>query len=64
VGMDVQDAVPRMGLAAQFHCYAKTNPNVFLTNPLHVAGDVHSAALEKALKRQPPREKGTDPVEG
>jgi len=42
--------VPRLGLETQFHCYAKANPNVFLTNPLHVAGEVHAAALRKALR--------------
>jgi len=52
VGMRPEEALPRIGLATQFHCYAKANPNVFLTNPLHVAGEVHSAALGKALRRQ------------
>lgn len=51
VGMAAAEAVPRIGLETQFHCYAKANPNVFLTNPLHVAGDVHAAALEKAISR-------------
>lgn len=51
VGMSAEEAVPRIGLATQFHCYAKANPNVFLTNPLHVAGEVHAAALKKALRR-------------
>lgn len=50
VGLTPEEAVPRMGLATQFHCYAKANPNVFLTNPLHVAGEVHAAALAKALR--------------
>jgi hypothetical protein len=49
VGMRAEDAIPRMGLSTQFHCYAKANPNVFLTNPLHVAGDVHAAAFKKAV---------------
>lgn len=49
VGLPVHDALPRIGLATQFHCYAKANPNVFLTNPLHVAGEVHTAALKKAV---------------
>jgi hypothetical protein len=51
VGMRPDEALPRIGLATQFHCYAKANPNVFLTNPLHVAGEVHSAALAKALRQ-------------
>jgi len=50
VGLSAEEALPRIGLATQFHCYAKANPNVFLTNPLHVAGEVHTAALAKALK--------------
>lgn len=49
VGMPVEEAAARLGLEVQFHCYAKANPNVFLTNPLHVAGEVHAAALTKAL---------------
>lgn len=49
VGMAVDEALPRIGLSTQFHCYAKANPNVFLTNPLHVAGEVHTAALRKAV---------------
>jgi hypothetical protein len=51
VGLPVDEALPRIGLSTQFHCYAKANPNVFLTNPLHVAGEVHTAALRKALGR-------------
>lgn len=51
VGLPVEEAVSKIGLATQFHCFAKANPNVFLTNPLHVAGEVHSAAFGKALKK-------------
>ena len=51
VGLTVDEAIPKIGLATQFNCYAKANPNVFLTNPLHVAGEVHSLALEKALRK-------------
>lgn len=51
VGLTPEEAIPRIGLATQFNCYAKANPNVFLTNPLHVAGEVHAAALKKALVR-------------
>jgi hypothetical protein len=49
VGMTPEEAIPKIGLATQFNCYAKANPNVFLKNPLHVAGDVHAAALKKAI---------------
>jgi hypothetical protein len=55
VGLPVEEAATRIGLEVQFHCYAKANPNVFLTNPLHVAGEVHGAALKKALKAPPAR---------
>lgn len=48
-GLKSEDAVKRFGLETQFFCYAKANPNVFLKNPLHVAGEVHAAALDKAL---------------
>jgi hypothetical protein len=51
IGLTVDEAIPKIGLATQFNCYAKANPNVFLTNPLHVAGEVHSSALEKAIRR-------------
>lgn len=51
VGLTEDEAIPKIGLSTQFHCYAKANPNVFLTNPLHVAGEVHSAALEKAIRK-------------
>ncbi len=51
VGLPVADAVPRIGLETQFFCFAKANPNVFLTNPLHVAGEVHAAAFQKAAKK-------------
>ncbi|MDF1553596.1 MAG: DUF166 family (seleno)protein DfsP [Deferrisomatales bacterium] len=51
LGMQVDEAIPKIGLATQFNCYAKANPNVFLTNPLHVAGEVHISALEKAIRR-------------
>jgi hypothetical protein len=51
VGLTVDEALPRIGLATQFHCFAKANPNVFLTNPLHVAGEVHTVALKRALER-------------
>ncbi len=54
VGLPAEEAIPRIGLATQFHCYAKANPNVFLTNPLHVAGEVHSAALKKAVRAAGP----------
>lgn len=48
-GLKVEEAAARYGLETQFLCYAKANPNVFLKNPLHVAGEVHAAAIDKAL---------------
>lgn len=53
VGLKAEEAAARFGLETQFNCYAKANANVFLTNPLHVAGDVHAAAVEKALGKKP-----------
>ncbi len=49
-GLRAEDAVTKIGLETQFNCFAKANPNVFLENPLHVAGKIHSAALEKAIR--------------
>ena len=49
IGLTPEDAIPKVGLSTQFNCHAKANPNVFLKNPLHVAGDVHAAALKKAI---------------
>jgi len=52
VGLTPEEAKAKFGLATQFNCLAKANPNVFLKNPLHVAGEVHSAALARALGEQ------------
>lgn len=49
IGMKAGDASARFGLETQFFCFAKANPNVFLKNPLHVAGEIHAAAMDKAL---------------
>lgn len=49
IGLKAADATARFGLETQFFCYAKANPNVFLKNPLHVAGEIHAAAMDKAL---------------
>lgn len=51
IGLAIEDAIAKIGLATQFNCYAKANPNVFLKNPLHAAGEVHSIALKKAISR-------------
>jgi len=50
IGRPVDQARHEIGLHTQFHCLAWANPDMFLTNPLHVAGDVHIAALRKALQ--------------
>ncbi|GAB6064281.1 DUF166 family (seleno)protein DfsP [Deferrisoma palaeochoriense] len=60
LGLPVDEAIPRLGLETQFHCYAKANPNVFLTNPLHVAGEVHAAALKKAVRGAEGAHRGED----
>ena len=52
-GMDTEKAVVRIGLEVQFFCSADGadwDP-IGGKSPIHFAGDVHSAALEKALAK-------------
>jgi thymidylate synthase len=52
-GMPVEDAVIRMGLETQYFCSADGadwDP-IGGKSPIHFAGDVHAAALEKAIKK-------------
>ena len=63
-GLEISEALHRIGLVTQFHCLAKANPNIFLTNPLHVAGDVHIAALRKALPAETLDPEAADQVQG
>lgn len=53
-GMPPEDAVVRMGLETQFFCSA--NPAgwdpIYGKSPVHFAGELHSVALNRALKAQ------------
>jgi len=51
IGLSVEDAVVRIGLETQFFCTA--NPAgwdpIYGKSPVHFAGEIHSAALKRAL---------------
>lgn len=51
-GMKIEDAISRIGLEVQFLCGAASGYDVAKSKkaPLHLAGEVHSKALEKARK--------------
>jgi len=53
IGLPVDDAVVRMGLDTQYFCTA--NPAgwdpIYGKSPVHFAGEVHSAALRRALRK-------------
>lgn len=52
VGLRVEEAVIRIGLETQFFCAADPagwDP-LYGKSPVHFAGDVHSAALKKAVE--------------
>ena len=52
IGLPVEEAIVRMGLEVQFFCVADPagwDP-IYGKSPVHFAGKVHSAALEKAIK--------------
>jgi hypothetical protein len=53
LGHPVEEAMVRIGLQTQFFCTA--NPAgwdpLYGKSPVHFAGDVHAAALKKALGR-------------
>jgi len=51
-GMLVEEAVVRIGLETQFFCSADPagwDP-IYGKSPVHLAGDLHSAAMKRALK--------------
>jgi|Deesub1362A_J573_1020465.scaffolds.fasta_scaffold00350_25 hypothetical protein len=51
-GMKVEEAIPRIALEVQYLCKAKGGYSISKKKaPLHVAGDVHSNALKKALRK-------------
>lgn len=51
VGMTPDEALEKVGLEVQFHC--KADPSnwdpLFGKSPVHFAGHIHRAALERAL---------------
>jgi len=53
IGMDVEEAPVRIGLETQFFCTA--NPAgwdpMYGKSPVHFAGELHKAALLKAMKQ-------------
>ena len=52
-GLSVEEAVVRIGLDVQFYCTADPagwDP-IYGKSPVHFAGDVHSAALKRALRK-------------
>jgi hypothetical protein len=52
VGLTPEEAAERMGLEVQFFCRADPSgwDPIHGKSPVHFAGEVHSAALQKALK--------------
>ena len=51
IGLETAEAIVRMGLEPQFYCTADPagwDP-IYGKSPVHFAGKVHSAALEKAI---------------
>ena len=52
-GLPVEDAIFRIGLETQFFCSADPSgwDPIHEKSPVHFAGDVHIAALKKALRR-------------
>ena len=52
-GMPVEEAIVRIGLETQFYCIADPagwDP-IYGKSPVHFAGNIHSAALEKAVRK-------------
>jgi len=52
-GMSIEDAIVRIGLETQFFCIADPagwDP-IYGKSPVHFAGNIHSAALEKAVRK-------------
>jgi hypothetical protein len=51
LNMQVEDGIVRIGLETQFFCTA--NPAgwdpIYGKSPVHFAGDIHAAALKKAI---------------
>ncbi len=53
IGLPVEEAISRIGLETQFVCSADPSSwdPIYGHNPVHIAGDIHSAALEKAVRK-------------
>jgi len=51
--MPVEEGIIRIGIEAQFFCTADSSgwDPLYGKNPIHFAGDVHAAALTKAIKK-------------
>lgn len=51
-GLPIDDALTRFGLEVQFFCSADPGSwdPIYDKSPVHMAADVHSAALKKSLK--------------
>ncbi len=52
-GLPIDDALTRFGLEVQFFCSADPGSwdPIYDHSPVHMAADVHSAALKKSLKK-------------
>ena len=53
IGLETAEAIIRMGLEPQFFCSADPagwDP-IYGKSPVHFAGNIHSAALERAVKK-------------
>ena len=53
LGLPVEEAIVRIGLETQFFCSADPagwDP-IYGKSPVHFAGNIHSAALKKALEK-------------
>ena len=52
-GLSIDDALTRFGLEVQFFCSADPGSwdPIYDHSPVHMAADVHTAALKKSLKK-------------
>jgi hypothetical protein len=56
LNMEVKEGIIRMGIEAQFFCTADPagwDP-IYAKSPVHLAGQIHAAALKKAVEAQLP----------
>ena len=53
-GLPVEEAAVRIGLETQFFCYADPSgwDPIHGKSPVHFAGEVHIAALKRALQKE------------